>query len=68
MTDIPIPPEVVEAAERTYRTVPLHTSHADAIRAAIAAALNAWKGMYRNEALPEYDELILPLPQEPGNG
>ena len=32
-----IPDEVVEAAERAYRTVPLYTSHADAIRAALTA-------------------------------
>jgi hypothetical protein len=65
-----IPDEVVDAAERTYRTVPLWTSHADSIRAAIAAALEAWPGMdYRpgakvNRSWTTPGKIILPLPQE----
>ncbi len=61
-----IPDEVVEAAERVYRTVPLYTSHEDAIRAAIAAGLNAWPGRalagYAGETCH-----ILPLPQDNTN-
>lgn len=64
-----IPDEAVEAAERTYRTVPLWTSHADSIRAAIAAALNAWPnaktlrddGRRQTYIVPA---IILPLPQQ----
>jgi hypothetical protein len=65
-----IPDEAVEAAERTYRTVPLYTSHVDAIRAAIAAALAAWPGAnVEDHAWAGYGGsiLVLPLPQKEGD-
>ena len=66
-----IPPAALEAAERTYRTVPLWTSHADSIRAAIVATLNAWPGMLdmtEGEPGRETREIILPLPPPAAGG
>ena len=60
-----IPMEVVEAAAYVYRTVPLYTTHDDAIRAAIAAALNAWPDAGIEEYVNGDRGIFLPLPQEP---
>ena len=78
--DIPIPPEVVEAAASEY-TSHIYKGQATtaefriAIRAAIAAGLAAWPGMEKNEkaVVTDYDKgeiewrkrLILPLPEVP---
>jgi hypothetical protein len=70
MIDPKIPDEVVEAAASAYRSVPLYTSHNDAIRASITAAINAWPGMqttvmYATEAptfkLKGIRAIIIPL-------
>lgn len=63
-----IPDEVVETAARVYRTVPLYTTHDDAIRAAIAAAINAWPGGRVTMLFPPNEpHVVLPLPQKGGD-
>lgn len=56
-----IPPESVAAYDQPMGKEVYPTREA-AIRAAIARAIRAWPGMRENEALPEYHELVLPLP------
>jgi hypothetical protein len=67
---IKIPDEVVEAAALAYRTAPLKRTHLQAMKTAIAAALNAWPGMHVHETRRSWlggfseRELMLPFPQE----
>jgi hypothetical protein len=58
-----IPPEVVEAAGMQ---LPGMAGHQRYVRAAIAAALNAWPGMtlHQQDINAEYSYFVLPLPQE----
>jgi hypothetical protein len=51
-----IPDEVVEAAAYEYRYCPPLKTHDEAIRAAIAAALNAWPESY---SLAENDSAVI---------
>jgi hypothetical protein len=71
-----IPDEVVEAAGEAFLQKDFTPSYSfdDCIRAAIAAALNAWRGMEPHKVLTVRDNgegydlkqigIILPLPQE----
>lgn len=69
MSDITIPPEVVEAADAAFRNYEDY-DHAGAIRAAITAALKAWPGSYTDDEIM-YGKVIgktifLPLPSIEG--
>lgn len=63
-----IPPEVVAAAVSAYNYVSsdCYTTQEQDMRAAIAAALNAWPGMtlHQQDINAEYSYFVLPLPQE----
>lgn len=64
MTDIPIPPEVVEALRKRITDSVIHISTAEAT-AALRAALAAWPGMIEaHHPRDNQHALILPLPQE----
>ena len=60
-----IPDEVVEAAAMQ---LPGMAGHQRYVRAAIAAALNAWPGAWHIDADDFEEKLILPLPEENNNG
>ena len=69
MTDIHIPPEVVEAAVAAFDASEedAYVSHADDIRAAIRAALAAWPGAFQTTTQINRDAtevLILPLTEK----
>ena len=69
MTNITIPDEAVEAAYMSF-TTNLHDSWRDELRAAIAAAINAWPGRYSlagndSAVIRDIAAIILSIPQEP---
>ena len=69
MADIQIPPAALKAACRAYDFYVYDCLSDDAMRLAIAAALNAWPGMSQlaendSASIREMAALVLPLPQE----
>ena len=70
-TDIPIPPEAVEAARKAFADAGTADDDLDPIEAAITAALRAWPGMFGTELedyTGVYRKIILPLPREKRDG
>ena len=73
MADIHIPPAALKAACRAYELYVYDCVSDDAMRLAIAAALNAWPGMSQlaendSASIREMAALILPLPAENSDG
>lgn len=70
--DITIPPAALEAGVKAFAEAEedAYTTHAEDLRAAMVAALNAWPGVKHYDEMRVFGEphslarLILPLPTE----
>ena len=76
MTDINIPPEVVEAANEAFTNAMLSVPQPDPMEAALIAGLKAWPGMQTDcerrvsekwIGVREFPVIILPLHHEAGD-
>lgn len=73
MSDITIPPAALEAGVKAFAEAEenAYTTHAEDLRAAFLAIVEAWPGMEFAEGVycgQPYNDLILPLTEEASDG